>query len=77
MNTETTNSELMRAIRGPITLIVLGTLFAIDHLTAYSFHRTWPVLLIAYGVLTLFSRESRPAYVPPPPGPPSNPGAGR
>jgi hypothetical protein len=77
VNAENMNAELMRAIRGPVTLIVLGTLFAIDHLTAYNFRQTWPVLLIAYGVLTLFSRESRPAYVPPPPGPPLNPGTGK
>jgi len=68
------NADLARAIRGPVTLIVLGTLFAIDHMTPYGFRQTWPVLLIVFGILTLFSRESRPPYVPPPPGPPSNAG---
>lgn len=64
------NADLMRAIRGPVTLIMVGVLFAMDHFTVYSFHQTWPVLLIVFGVLTLFGREARPPYVPPPPGPP-------
>jgi hypothetical protein len=57
---------LARAVRGPITLIVVGVLFALDHFTAYSFRQTWPVLLIVFGVLTLFGRETRPPYTPPP-----------
>ena len=69
-------AELVRAIRGPVTLIVLGSLFALDHLTGLGFRQTWPVLLIVYGLLALFGRESRPAYVPPPPGAPSGPPAG-
>lgn len=68
------NAELARAIRGPVTLIVVGALFAIDHMSPYSFRQTWPVLLIVFGILTLFSREARPSYVPPPPGPPPNVG---
>lgn len=68
------NADLMRAIRGPVTLIVLGALFAIDHLGPFSFRQTWPVLLIVFGILTLFSREQRPPYVPPPPGPPPEAG---
>jgi hypothetical protein len=61
----------LRAIRGPVTLIVVGVLFLADHLTSYSFRQTWPVLLIVFGLLTLFGRESRPPYVPPPAGPPT------
>jgi hypothetical protein len=45
--------SLLRAIRGPMLLITLGTLFAIDHFGPYSFWRTWPVLLIVYGILKL------------------------
>ena len=44
---------LLRAIRGPLLLITLGTLFAVDHFGPYTFWRTWPVLLIVYGVLKL------------------------
>jgi hypothetical protein len=62
-----TNPSLMRAIRGPVTLIVVGVLFALDHFTAYSFQQTWPVMLIVFGVLTMFGREARPRYVPPAP----------
>jgi hypothetical protein len=51
--------SLIRAIRGPVTLITLGVLFAADHLTPYGFHQTWPVLLIVFGLLSLVGRGSR------------------
>ncbi len=44
------------SIRGPIILITLGTLFALGQFTPYGFHRTWPVLLIVFGVLKLLER---------------------
>ncbi len=47
---------LMRAIRGPILLITLGTLFAIDYFGNYRFYRTWPVLLIVFGAMKLLER---------------------
>jgi hypothetical protein len=50
---------LLRAIRGPILLITLGTLFAVDYYGPYSFTRTWPVLLIVYGVLRLLERTAQ------------------
>lgn len=50
------SGNLMQAIRGPVLLIALGTLFAVDQLGSYSFHRTWPVLLIVVGVLKLLER---------------------
>ena len=50
--------ELICAIRGPITLITVGSLFALDHFTRYSFHRTWPVLLIVFGLLSLLGRAT-------------------
>jgi len=37
---------LMRAIRGPIMLITVGVLFALDHMTEFTFGRTWPPILI-------------------------------
>ena len=49
-------NELSCAIRGPVTLITIGTLFAIDHFTPYGFDRTWPILLIVFGVLSLLCR---------------------
>jgi hypothetical protein len=63
-------AELARALRGPVTLIVLGVLFAVDHFADLRFRQTWPILLIAFGLMTLLGREERPPYSPPPPGPP-------
>jgi hypothetical protein len=70
-------AELMRALRGPVTVIALGVLFAVDHFAGIRFRQTWPILLIVFGVMTLLGREERPRYVPPPPGPPPNVGVPR
>jgi hypothetical protein len=73
-------ASLVRAIRGPITLITLGVLFALNNFTEYHFHQTWPVLLIVFGLLSLMRRGAEPATVPPPPQwnfpPPENPAGG-
>src|SRR6476660_9945626 len=58
--------SLARAIRGPVTLITLGVLFALNNFTPYRFHQTWPILLIVFGLLTLLRRSVEPA---PPVGP--------
>ncbi len=50
--------SLMRAVRGPILLITLGTLFAIDHVGSYAFSTTWPALLIVIGLLKLLERAT-------------------
>jgi hypothetical protein len=47
---------LVRAIRGPILLITLGSLFAVDYFGPYPFSRTWPILLIVAGALWLLER---------------------
>jgi len=44
---------LVRAIRGPLVLIALGVLFAIDHFGPYPFERTWPALIILIGIWKL------------------------
>jgi hypothetical protein len=59
--------SIMRAIRGPITLITVGVLFALNNFTPYSFDKTWPVLLIVFGLLSLLKRGMDPAAPPPPP----------
>jgi hypothetical protein len=81
--------SLVTAIRGPITLITVGALFALNNFTPYRFHQTWPVLLIVFGLLTLLRRSVEPAppvapvgYAPttPPynyPPPSTNPGSYR
>ena len=61
--------SLIRAIRWPITLITVGVLFALNNFTQYSFDRTWPVLLIVFGLLSLLRRGIEP--VPPPQPPPA------
>jgi hypothetical protein len=61
--------NLVRAIRGPVTLITLGTLFALNNFTNFGFHQTWPVLLIVFGLLSLLGRSAGAA--PPPAVPPA------
>ncbi len=59
------SGTLAQAIRGPILLITLGTLLSVDHFGPYSFWRTWPVLIIVFGLLKLLERAaSRPAVRP-------------
>jgi hypothetical protein len=41
-------------------MTALGSLLALDHFTQYSFGRTWPVLLIVMGLMTLAERMARP-----------------
>ena len=48
-----TSIGLISAIRGPVILITLGTLIAIDHGGGMRFSRTWPILIIMFGVLKL------------------------
>jgi len=73
---DTRPPSLVRAIRGPITLITLGVLFALNNFTQYRFEQTWPVLLIVFGLLSLVRRSFEPPRpprqgpygYPPPPG---------
>lgn len=48
---------ILCAIRGPVMLITLGTLLSIDHFGNVSFARTWPVLLIVFGIFKLAERS--------------------
>ena len=66
---------ILRAIRGPITLITVGVLFALNNFTPYSFDKTWPVLLIVFGLLSLMKRSMEPVAPPPPPVQPYPPPA--
>ena len=61
------DTSIARAIRGPVTLITLGVLFALNNFTPYRFSETWPVLLIVFGALSLLCRGSRMGAPPPPP----------
>ena len=65
--------QVIRAIRGPITLITLGALFALQNFTRFGFDQTWPVLLIVFGLLSLMQRGAEPpraTQMPPMPPPP-------
>jgi hypothetical protein len=64
------SGSTIRAIRGPITLITIGVLFALNNFTEYGFDRTWPVILIVFGLLSLLRRGMQPA---PPAGAPNMP----
>jgi hypothetical protein len=59
-------SSFWQAIRGPIMLITLGALVAIDYAGVYGFWRTWPILIIVFGVLKLLERASAKPAPPPP-----------
>src|SRR5215831_6792464 len=58
------------AIRGPVTLITLGVLFWLNNFTGFGFEKTWPVLLIVFGLLSLLRRSAAPPQPPPPVYPP-------
>lgn len=62
-----TNSvfALIRATRGPVVLITLGALFAVDQMQGIGFRRTWPVLVIVFGVMKLAERLLAPPVPPP------------
>ena len=53
-------ATVMQAVRGPLLLITLGVLLAVDHLGPFPFWRTWPVLIIVFCLLKLLERAVRP-----------------
>lgn len=70
------NSGLVSAIRGPIMLITVGVLFAIDHAGSFRIHQSWPVLLVVFGALKLLEKAAAPPPPPPAPAyPPAQPTA--
>jgi TM2 domain-containing membrane protein YozV len=62
-----THAERMRGLIGPVVLVTAGALSLIEDMGGPSWHRTWPVLLLAIGVTKLLERQ-----IPPPP-PPTTP----
>lgn len=57
------------SIKAPVMLITVGVLFAFQNFTEYGFERTWPVLLVMAGLLSLVGRVFEP------PAPPVDPAA--
>jgi hypothetical protein len=49
---------LIRAIRGPLLLIALGVLLLLQRFTDFGFERSWPILVILFGVLKLAERAA-------------------
>jgi len=49
-------AALIRAIRGPLLLIALGILMVVHRSHGVPFSKTWPVLLILFGLMKLFER---------------------
>ncbi|MGI8991106.1 MAG: LiaI-LiaF-like domain-containing protein [Bryobacteraceae bacterium] len=62
------SAALLQAIRGPVIMITIGVLFALENFTPLSFHETWPAILIVLGLLGLgggMGRRSRSSGTPP------------
>ena len=47
------NRSMARALTGPVVLITIGVLFALDNFMQLPFSRTWPVILIVLGLVGL------------------------
>ena len=74
-----------RGFIGPVVLITLGALFLLSEFTHWHFHQTWPILLIAIGVVKVLGSSAdmsghvppfglgAPGQVAPPQPPPPNP----
>lgn len=65
-----TSNSLIQAVRGPIMLITLGSLVAMDYFGIYGFSRTWPMLIIVFGILKLLEKIAEPHQPPPAPNRP-------
>lgn len=61
--------EFVRAIRGPVMLMTFGTLMTLSHTDTLEFDRSFPILVIVYGVFKLVERLLAPPL--PPGAPPS------
>ncbi len=60
----------LQAVRGPVLLITIGTLFALEQAGILSFFRTWPLIIIVVGVMKLLERLAAPPFIIPPGGQP-------
>jgi Domain of unknown function (DUF5668) len=68
---KTATGSCNRGIAGPVALITWGVIVLIDHLHGPSWNRTWPVVLLAIGIVKLMERSGHGPYTPmtgPPPG---------
>jgi len=52
--------QFFQAVRGPILLITVGILFALQQNGYMPVWRTWPIILIVIGIVKLLERAARP-----------------
>lgn len=57
-------ANFLQAARGPVVLITVGLLMVIDYNTPYTFGRTWPALIIVFGIFKLLERVAGPPQPP-------------
>ena len=50
--------RLFHALRGPIWIILVGVLFLLDTAHILSWGRSWPLLIIAAGLMAVFQRAT-------------------
>ena len=53
---DNTLAKLIRASRGPVLLMTLGVLLAAHQFSGLSFDRTFPILIIVFGMMWLLER---------------------
>lgn len=59
---------LLRRMRGPIMLLVFGITAILDEYTGIHYGSSWPLYIIAWGVLKLAENAVLAQNPPPPPG---------
>ena len=69
-----------RGFMGPVVLITIGVLFLLSEFTHWHFHQTWPILLIAVGLVKVMGSSADmnghvPPYIPGVAGTPAQPTA--
>lgn len=66
----TRTALFFQAIRGPVLLITIGILFALEQAGVIAFTRTWPLIIIVVGLMKLLERMAAPPSFLPPGGQP-------
>lgn len=56
----TKTALFFQAIRGPVLLITIGVLFALEQSGVIAFTRTWPLIIIVIGFMKLLERMATP-----------------
>ena len=67
MSQSASSRDVVRAITGPLLLILTGALFLLDYSGGYRVGQTWPLLLILLGFVKVLEYLVSPAPRPKPP----------